>query len=114
MVSDNYPNEMLSIASRRDGVRVVVELTGELDLHGSEQLAAAVHRVLESPVELVELDATHLTFADSAGLRAVLQARVDAESNGATLRISAVSPPVGRVIEIAGLSDLLLAAPEPG
>jgi anti-anti-sigma factor len=113
MASDHDPSstEVLSISSRRDGAHVVVELVGELDLHGSDRLASAVQLALsEPPVELIELDATRLTFADSAGLRAVLMARTEAESSGATFRIRAVSAPVGRVIEIAGLSDLLLPA----
>jgi anti-anti-sigma factor len=112
MGSENDPSsiEVLSISSRRDGVRVVVELEGELDLHGSDRLATEVQHALREPIELLELDATRLTFADSAGLRAVLLARTEAESNGAVFRISAVSPPVGRVIEIAGLGDLLLPA----
>jgi stage II sporulation protein AA (anti-sigma F factor antagonist) len=112
MGSQNDPNtsEVLSISSRRDGGHVVVELEGELDLHGSDRLAVEVQQALREPVELLELDATRLTFADSAGLRAVLMARDEAESHGATFRIIAVSAPVGRVIEIAGLSDLLLAA----
>lgn len=112
MGSENDPSgtEVLSISSRREGRRVVVELEGELDLHGSDRLAVEVQQALSEPVELIELDATRLTFADSAGLRAVLLARAAAESSGTAFRISAVSPPVGRVIEIAGLGDLLLPA----
>jgi anti-sigma B factor antagonist len=108
--NDTTSAEVLSISSRRDGARVVVELEGELDLHGSDRLAVEVQQALSQPVELLELDATRLTFADSAGLRAVLLARTEAEGSGAAFRITAVSPPVGRVIEIAGLGDLLLPA----
>jgi anti-sigma B factor antagonist len=112
MASENDPSsiEVLSISSRRDGPRVVVELVGELDLHGSDRLAVEVQQALSEPVEVLEIDATRLMFADSAGLRAVLLARAEAERSGAAFRITAVSPPVGRVIEIAGLSDLLLPA----
>ena len=110
MGSENDPTstEVLLISSRRNGAHVVVELVGELDLHGSDRLAIEVQQALREPLEVLELDATRLTFADSAGLRAVLLARTEAESSGATFRLSAVSPPVGRVIEIAGLGDLLL------
>ena len=112
MASENDPSstEVLSISSRRDGRRVVVELVGELDLHGSDRLAVEVQQALSEPVEQLELDATRLTFADSAGLRAVLMARTEAESSGAVFRIVGVSAPVGRVIEIAGLADLLMPA----
>jgi stage II sporulation protein AA (anti-sigma F factor antagonist) len=116
MGSENDPSstEVLTISSTRDGGRVLVELEGELDLHGSERLAHEVSQALREPLELLELDATLLTFADSAGLRAVLVARKDTEDQGATFRIRGVSAPVSRVIEIAGLSDVLLPAADPG
>lgn len=101
------PGEVLFVSSRRDGKRTVVTLAGELDLHGAERLAAEVRRALADS-EIVELDAADLTFADSAGLRAVLLARAEAEQGGVVLRVTKVSPPVGRVIEIAGLADELL------
>jgi anti-sigma B factor antagonist len=114
MGSQNDPSsiEVLSISSRRDGDRVVVVLEGELDLHGSDRLATEIELALGEPVDVLELDVTRLTFADSAGLRAVLLARTQTESSGAVFRLSAVSAPVGRVIEIAGLGDLLLPAAE--
>jgi anti-anti-sigma factor len=101
------PDEVLFVSSRRDGDRTVVILAGELDLHGAERLAAEVQRALAES-QIVEIDAENLTFADSAGLRAVLLARAEAERSGATLRVTKVSPPVGRVIQIAGLADELL------
>jgi len=101
------PNEVLFVSSRRDGDRIVVTLEGELDLHGAERLAAEVQRALADS-QIVEIDAENLTFADSAGLRAVLLARAEAERGGGSLRVIKVSPPVGRVIQIAGLADELL------
>jgi anti-anti-sigma factor len=109
MANETNPtaDELLSVSSRRDGDRIVVILSGELDLHGTDRLAAEVELALADS-QVVEIDAGNLTFADSAGLRAVLLARAAAESTGATLRVISVSPPVGRVIEIAGLADELL------
>lgn len=102
--------DVLVISTRRDGNRAILTLEGELDLHGSDQLSAAVDEALRDRVEVVELDATRLTFADSAGLRAVLLARTAAERSGALLRLTKVSDSVGRVIDIAGLGDVLLPA----
>lgn len=123
-IENNSPEpDVLVISAWRDGNRAVVQLGGELDLHGSDRLTAEVKRLLhdDSPqsakrrIERVEIDARELTFADSAGLRAVLLARNEAQTTGATFTVVAVSAPVERVIEMAGLSDLLLpAAPESG
>jgi anti-anti-sigma factor len=103
-------SDVLVISTRRDGNRAILTLEGELDLHGSDLLSAAVDDALREQAEVVELDATRLTFADSAGLRAVLLARTAAERSGALLRLSRVSDSVGRVIDIAGLGDVLLPA----
>jgi anti-anti-sigma factor len=99
---------VLSMTSRRDGHRAVVELVGELDLDGSGHLAREVASVLGDPVEIVDIDAARLTFTDSSGLRSLLQARDAAAHTGATLRLSAVSPEVARILDIAGLTDVLL------
>lgn len=103
-------NDVLVVSSRREGGRVVVTLAGELDLHGCDQLTAEVEQALQDSASMVELDARRLTFADSAGLRAVLLARAAADKSGAQFRLSDVSPSVGRVIDLAGLGDLLLPA----
>lgn len=110
---ESMPPEVLVISSRRDGNRAVVVIGGELDLHGSERLTDEVKRVLADgagAVERLEIDAGDLTFADSAGLRAVLLARAEAQSTGVTFAVSQVSAPVERVIEMAGLTDVLLDA----
>lgn len=102
------PGEVLFVSSHRDGNRTIVKLEGELDLHGTALLTAEVQQALADAAEIVEIDAELLTFADSAGLRAVLLAREEAQRIGAEFRVVRVSPPVGRVIEIAGLSAELL------
>jgi anti-sigma B factor antagonist len=117
MERDSADDEVLVISAWRDGNRAVVELGGELDLHGSSRLTAEIQRLLKESaaddpsrkVERVEIDARELTFADSAGLRAVLLARTETQTTGATFKVIAVSPPVERVIEMAGLSDVLLS-----
>lgn len=113
--NDSAEPDVLVISAWRDGNRAVVELGGELDLHGSGRLTAEVQRLLREAaesdrLERFEIDARELTFADSAGLRAVLLARSEAQGTGATFTVTAVSPPVERVIEMAGLTDVLLAA----
>lgn len=104
-------DQVLFVSSSRDGNRTVVKLVGELDLHGTDRLTAEVQQALSDSAEIVEIDAESLTFADSAGLRAVLMARAEALRTGAMFRLVSVSPSVGRVIEIAGLADELLPAP---
>lgn len=101
------PRESLVISTRREGPTAIVRLDGELDLYGSPKLTAAVEELLESGPSTIEIDASGLTFADSAGLRAFLVARKDAEGSGAELRVSKVSEPLDRVLEMTGLREVL-------
>jgi anti-sigma B factor antagonist len=101
------PQESLVIATRREGAKAIVELEGELDLYGSPKLIAAVGDALASQPEAIEIDAGGLTFADSAGLRAFLIARKDADAEGAAFSLTRVSEPLDRVLEMTGLREAL-------
>jgi anti-anti-sigma factor len=101
------PLESITVTTRRDGDTAVVELSGELDLHSSGELTATLTRVLASSPATIGIDARGLSFADSAGLRALLLARNDAEERGVTLRLTHVSDPLDRLLEMTGLREVL-------
>ena len=101
------PDQVVEVSARREGTGAVVEVAGELDLHGADRLSAVVADVLAEGVTAVDIDARELTFIDSGGIRAILLARADAQSRGITLRLSEVSPAVRRILEIAGADAIL-------
>ena len=103
------PDEF-TIAVRREGPHAIVEIAGELDLHESARFEEQVSAAL-TDVATIELDASGLTFIDSAGLQALLAARDDARERGIHFRFTAVSEQVARVVEVAGLHDLLSGEP---
>ena len=103
------PDEF-TIAVRRDGPHAIVEISGELDLHESARFEEQVSATL-TDVATIELDAGRLTFIDSAGLQALLAARAGARERGIVFRFTAVSEQVARVVEVAGLHDLLAGEP---
>lgn len=105
--------DSFGVATRRDGATAVVELEGELDLHGVGILTAAVGDLLGEPPRSIAVDAAGLTFIDSAGLRALLVAQRDAEAAGAVLGLVNSSPPVERVLEMTGLHARLALAGAP-
>ena len=77
-------------------------LCGELDL----AVAARVGEALaDHEISAVELSG--VTFMDSVGLHALLEARYDRERTGGTLRIVAASAAVRRLFELVGLTELL-------
>jgi anti-sigma B factor antagonist len=101
------PQEPITVSTRWDDKTALIALSGELDLHSSGELGAAVADVLTQSPAAIEIDAQGLSFADSAGLRALLVARNDASEQGVTLRLSRVSDPLGRLLEMTGLREIL-------
>lgn len=103
----SQPDDALTITTRRDGDTTVVILSGELDMHSSEQLSSAVAMVLDGLPHEIEVDARGLSFTDSAGLRALLIARDDAEAKNVALRLAHVSDHLDRLLDITGLRETL-------
>jgi anti-anti-sigma factor len=81
-----------------------VRLTGELDGEETERLRAGfadlVQRHAPAPIHI---DATGLTFLDSAGIRALLTCRRMAERAGSRMSMPRVHPSVLQVLQITGL-----------
>jgi anti-anti-sigma factor len=101
------PQEPITVSTRWDDKTALIALSGELDLHSSGELGIAVADVLAQSPTAIEIDAHGLSFADSAGLRALLVARNDASERGVGLRLTRVSDPLGRLLEMTGLREIL-------
>jgi anti-sigma B factor antagonist len=101
------PQEPITVSTRWDDRTALIALSGELDLHSSGELGTAVADVLAQSPTAIEIDAVGLSFADSAGLRALLVARNDASDHGVALRVIRVSDPLGRLLEMTGLREIL-------
>jgi anti-sigma B factor antagonist len=98
--------EPMTVTTSRTADTTLIALAGELDLHSSELLAATVDDALSGSPRVVVIDAGDLTFADSAGLRALLSAREAAEQRGVSLRLGRISPTLGRLLDMTGLRDV--------
>lgn len=98
--------EPMTVSTSRTGDTVVVAVEGELDLHSSTLLTAAIDDALTRDPRVVEVDAGGLTFADSAGLRALLSAREAAEQQDVVLRLGRISQPLARLLDMTGLREV--------
>lgn len=78
-----------------------VKFLGEVDMTTAPSLIEAI---VDAPHK--ELDLSEVTFMDSSGLHALIRMRREQNS----LRICAVSRPVQRLFELAGVTDILLDA----
>ena len=82
-----------------------VAVSGQFDVSTEEAFVRDVGELLEpADVAAVQLDFSAVDFIDSSGVRAVL--RLHQRRPGA-VTITAASPPVLRVFQIAGVADLL-------
>jgi anti-anti-sigma factor len=90
-----------------DDVGVVVKVAGELDPQTSPLLDRAVQRVLLSGYPSVVLDLRDVDFVDSAGLRVLVGSHTELSRHHRRLCLRAPSPPVRRVLDLTGLTDVL-------
>ena len=87
---------------------LVVHVSGELDLGHADRLSAALN---DEPAGAggtpVAIDMSEVTFIDSTGVRALLQAKRRADDAGAAFALVAPSAPVLRVLQLSELMEAL-------
>ncbi|MFC7548114.1 STAS domain-containing protein [Plantactinospora sp. GCM10030261] len=91
--------------------RTRVALSGELDMASAHQVESAITPILQGrPPTHLDLDLAAVPFLDSAGILALLRARERAAEVGCRLVIHNPVRTVRRVLQIAGVDDLLLGS----
>jgi anti-anti-sigma factor len=83
-----------------------VRLTGEFDLSEVHTFRETVTAGFVHDGYSVVLDLSEITFLDSSGLRAILEARHAALARGASLVLMGPSEAVEKVLELTGLTDV--------
>jgi anti-sigma B factor antagonist len=84
-----------------------VAIRGDVDLATVAQLRADLKRTIVCDGTDVVVDCTDMTFIDSAGIVALLEAHRMLEAAGRQLQIVNVAPSLRGVFTILGLDDLL-------
>lgn len=103
------PDLVVTVSSEPS--RTVVCLAGELDLSSAPGLEAALAPTLAGPVEdRVVVDLSELTFADVAGLTALLSTQRVLAQRGTVLELRSPRPIVRRIVDLLGLQDRLPVA----
>lgn len=97
---------------RPDGDRVVVEVSGELDLDTSERLRSLLSDALNRSVRGIDLDLNGVSFCDCSTLNILLNLRDRALRQGKTVAIHATSAAVDRLFGLTGTHGLF-ACPGP-
>jgi anti-sigma B factor antagonist len=95
----SQPDELLEISSTPTGLIA----SGEIDAHTAPALAAAI----DAAGIDVALDLAAVEFVDSSGLRVLIDAHQRLADAGGGLRLTALSEPVRRLLEISGVLGYL-------
>ena len=90
-----------------------VRVTGDIDLATATELRQRLDFVLAAGTGDVDLDLSEVTFLDSTGLVALLDARQALHDNHQQLRVRNPSRPVLRVFELTGVLDLMMDGSQP-
>jgi anti-anti-sigma factor len=86
----------------------MVTLTGEADLAARSEFNAALDEALATDAPKVVLDVARLSYLESACLRTILHAHRRAEEQGRELVMRNVRGIVGRVLDVAGVTKLIV------
>jgi anti-sigma B factor antagonist len=85
----------------------VLRLEGELDLSVAEELEQQLLHALRRADERLCVDLSEVTYIDSSSVRALLRAAAFAHDRGKRVQVTSASGISRRVIELAGVEDVL-------
>jgi anti-anti-sigma factor len=98
------------VRSRPDRDRVIVAVSGELDIATVGAVQAALDELYAVGWMSVVFDLRELSFIDSMGLSLLLEAERTAQRSGAAFAIVDGSPAVARLLEVVGLEEYFRCA----
>jgi anti-anti-sigma factor len=102
-----------SIAVSRTGRRAVVALSGELDLAVEPELTATLEDVVATGESIVVVDLRALTFIDSTGIRALIEAKRRCTTAHCPLYLVNGPPEVRSVLALCGVEERFALLDDP-
>lgn len=105
--------EQLQVEVTHVSDRVILTLTGELDMASAPLLQSAVEGADLDARERVVVDLKGLEFVDSTGLRVILALRKLCSERGQELAVTQGSQQVQRLLSVTGVADHLTIISSP-
>jgi anti-sigma B factor antagonist len=97
----------LHLHVQHHGDRAVVHVNGEVDLATCPQLRAKLVELVDQGVYHLIVDLEQVSFLDSSGIGVLIGGLRRVREHGGSLRLTAPSPQVRRVLELTGVTTLL-------
>ena len=104
---DHFPDQF-SVLARRDGSRLRLWISGDLDLANRELVDAMLKAMISTSDELpaeLRFDMGNVTFIDSAGLTILLAARKIIRDVDGKMVVIRPPPQLSRLLESAALTE---------
>jgi anti-sigma B factor antagonist len=90
----------------------VLPLEGEIDLHVSPNVTASLNMMIEKKPNQLVVDLSRVTYIDSAGLAAFIQAMQDVEAYGGRFALAGLQETVRLIFEISRLDQVFRIFPD--
>jgi anti-sigma B factor antagonist len=90
----------------------VLPLKGEIDLHVSPVVTASLNAVIEKKPERLVIDLSDVSYIDSAGLAALIQAMQKVEAYGGKFLLAGLQETVRSIFEISRLDQVFQVFPD--
>ena len=89
----------------------VLPLEGEIDLHVSPKVDAALQILIEKKPEKLIVDLSRVTYIDSSGLAVLIGAIKDVEGHGGKFALAGLQEAVALTFEVARLDQVFRIFP---
>ena len=90
----------------------VLPLKGEIDLHVSPSVTASLNQMIEKKPERMVVDLSEVTYIDSAGLAALIEAMQKVEGYGGKFVLAGLQETVRSIFEISRLDQVFRIFPD--
>jgi anti-sigma B factor antagonist len=90
----------------------VLPLEGEIDLHVSPSLTAALNRMIDKKPKQLVVDLSRVAYIDSAGLAALIEGMQKVEAYGGQFALADLQETVRSIFEIARLDQVFRIFPD--
>ena len=90
----------------------VLPLKGEIDLHVSPSVTASLNAMIEKKPERLVVDLSDVTYIDSAGLAALIEAMQKVEAYGGKFLLAGLQETVRSIFEISRLDQVFQIFPD--
>ena len=90
----------------------VLPLQGEIDLHVSPAVAAALRSMIEKKPKWLIVDLANVSYIDSSGLAALIEGMQNVQGYGGAFALASLQEPVRTIFEIARLDQVFRIYPD--